>query len=124
MSIGLLRVLYQQKIIGTEQVDQYREALDKKQNILPLLFESNVIKADGLAQLLSQTFRFPLLDLSQYNSSLLVADVLSDTQIQAHRCIPIFQRGRRLFLARQAGLEPATCGFGDRCSANCATDVC
>ena len=99
MSIGLLRVLYQQKIIGTEQVDQYREALDKKQNILPLLFESNVIKADGLAQLLSQTFRFPLLDLSQYNSSLLVADVLSDTQIQAHRCIPIFQRGRRLFLA-------------------------
>ena len=43
MSIGLLRVLYQHKIIGTEQVDQYREALDKKQNILPLLFESNVI---------------------------------------------------------------------------------
>ena len=99
MSIGLLRVLYQHKIIGSDQVDKYREALDKKQNIQPLLFESNVIKADGLAQLLSQTFRFPLLDLSQYNTSLMVADVLSDTQIQAHRCIPIFQRGRRLFLA-------------------------
>ena len=99
MSIGLLRVLYQHKIIGSDQVDKYREALDKKQNIQPLLFESNVIKADGLAQLLSQTFRFPLLDLSQYNTSLMVADVLNDSQIQTHRCIPIFQRGRRLFLA-------------------------
>lgn len=99
MSVGLLRVLYQHKIITTNQVDTYREALGKSLNILPMLFESGVIKADALADLLAQTFRFPLLDLNHYNSSLVPAGVLTEAHMLSYRCVPLFRRGQRLFLA-------------------------
>ena len=33
-------------------------------------------------------------------------------------------RGRSGLCAGVTGLEPATCGFGDRCAANCATPLC
>ena len=40
--------------------------------------------------------------------------------------MPGLEPGRSLHshrhpLARQAGLEPATCGFGDRCATSCTT---
>lgn len=99
MSAGLLRVLYQQKIITAEQAEKYQEALKKKPNILPTLFEDNVIKPDELASMLATVFSFPLLDLKNYNTESLVKNVLTEQQMTSGRCIPIFTRGRRLFLA-------------------------
>lgn len=99
MSVGLLRVLYQHKIIGSDQVDHFREALNKNHNIMPMLFESGIIKADALAQLLAKTFSYPLLDLQHYNSGMMPEGLLTETQMLSHRCLPLFQRGRRLFLA-------------------------
>lgn len=99
MSVGLLRVLYQQKIVTAEQVEQFREMLGKNVSLMPKLFESNIIKADALALLLSKTFGFPLLNLSRYSEGLTPKNILTDAQMSTHRCVPIFLRGKRLFLA-------------------------
>ncbi|WP_066569654.1 type IV-A pilus assembly ATPase PilB [Snodgrassella sp. CFCC 13594] len=99
MSVGLLRVLYQHKIIDNTQVEKLRQALDKNHNVMPTLFETGAINAAKLASFLAQTFGFPLLDLHQYNSSLVIQDSINTDLMLMRRCVPIFKRGNRLFLA-------------------------
>ena len=99
MSVGLLRVLFQHKVISSEQAETFRETLQKNPNIMPILFEHKVITAEALAHLLAKVFSFPLLDLSFFNKGMLPEGLLNDAQMNAHRCVPLFQRGRRLYLA-------------------------
>ncbi|WP_037588627.1 type IV-A pilus assembly ATPase PilB [Stenoxybacter acetivorans] len=99
MSIGLLRVLYQHKIISSEQAEKLRESLEKNPNMMPELFKSGAIDPLKLAIFLSQTFHFPLLDLHNYNQSLLINGILTTDQMRSNRCVPIFKRGSHLFLA-------------------------
>ncbi|MCP2040918.1 type IV pilus assembly protein PilB [Neisseria sp. HSC-16F19] len=99
MSIGLLRVLFQHKVITAEQAETFRETLQKNPNIMPVLFENKITTAEALAELLATAFSFPLLDLSFFSKSMLPKELLNDAQMNTHRCVPLFQRGRRLYLA-------------------------
>src|SRR6478736_1315408 len=45
--------------------------------------------------------------------------MLTSRGVTRYRTTRTPREGRRL--AGQTGLEPATCGFGDRCATNCAT---
>lgn len=98
MSVGLLRILFQNKLIEQDQVEKYREKVNQNKNIIPLLAEAGIIKQAELAQLLAKLFHYPILDLSLYSRSMMVQDVLNDTQMTEHRCIPLFKRGQKLFL--------------------------
>ncbi len=98
MSVGLLRILFQNKLIEQDQVEKYREKVNQNKNIIPLLAEAGIIKQAELAQLLAKLFHYPILDLSLYSRSMMVQDVLNDTQMTEHRCIPLFKRGPKLFL--------------------------
>lgn len=99
MSVGLLRVLYQHKIISADQIDKFRQTLEKNRNIMPMLFESGIITPPKLATFLAQTFGYPQLDLHNYNSNLIVPDIINNDLLLAHHCIPLFKRGTHLFLA-------------------------
>ncbi|WP_225748035.1 type IV-A pilus assembly ATPase PilB [Eikenella sp. Marseille-P7795] len=98
MSVGLLRVLFQNKLIEQDQVEKYREKINQNKNIIPMLAEAGIIKQADLAQLLAKLFHYPILDLSQYSRSMMVQDVLNDAQMTEHRCVPLFKRGQKLFL--------------------------
>ncbi len=98
MSVGLLRILFQNQLLDQEQVEKYREKVNQNKNIIPMLAEAGVIKQPELAQLLARLFNYPTMDLSRYARSMLVPDVLNDEQMTEYRCVPLFKRGRRLFL--------------------------
>lgn len=99
MSVGLIRVLYQRKVINAEQVEKLRQELEQKHPIMPALFESKIITPQKLATLLSHVFSIPQLDLKQYNKNLIDTDTINPKVMQANFCIPIFKRDNRLFLA-------------------------
>lgn len=98
MSVGLLRILFQNKLIEQDQVEKYREKVNQNKNIIPILAEAGIIKQADLALLLAKLFHYPILDLSLYSRSMMVQDVLNDSQMTEHRCIPLFKRGQKLFL--------------------------
>jgi len=98
MSVGLLRILFQNKLIEQDQVEKYREKVNQNKNIIPMLAEAGIIKQADLALLLAKLFHYPILDLSLYSRSMMVPDVLNDSQMTEHRCVPLFKRGQKLFL--------------------------
>ena len=98
MSVGLLRILFQNKLIEQDQVEKYREKVNQNKNIIPMLAEAGIIKQADLALLLAKLFHYPILDLSLYSRSMMVQDVLNDSQMTEYRCIPLFKRGQKLFL--------------------------
>jgi len=98
MSVGLLRILFQNKLIEQDQVEKYREKVNQNKNIIPMLAEAGIIKQADLALLLAKLFHYPILDLSLYSRSMMVQDVLNDSQMTEHRCVPLFKRGQKLFL--------------------------
>ena len=98
MSVGLLRILFQNKLIEQDQVEKYREKVNQNKNIIPMLAEAGIIKQADLALLLAKLFHYPILDLSLYSRSMMVQDVLNDSQMTEYRCVPLFQRGQKLFL--------------------------
>lgn len=99
MSLGLIRVLYQRKIINSEQAEKLRQELEQKRPIIPILFESKIIQPGKLAQLLSHVFSIPQLDLRAFNQNMIDTKIIPPAVLQAHLCIPLFKRGTRLFLA-------------------------
>lgn len=99
MSVGLLRVLVQSQTINTTQAEHYNSALKANKDILPMLFNDNVISPKALGELVARVFSYPLLDLRHYPRANVVSDVLTEEQMVQNRCIPIFRRGRKVYLA-------------------------
>ena len=62
-----------------------------------MLAEAGIIKQADLALLLAKLFHYPILDLSLYSRSMMVQDVLNDSQMTEYRCVPLFKRGQKLF---------------------------
>ena len=99
MSIGLLRVLLQSQTITNAQAEHYGSALKSGKEILPMLFADGIISPRSLGELVARVFSYPLLNLHHYPRSNVITDVLSEEQMVQNRCIPIFRRGRKVYLA-------------------------
>ena len=100
MSIGLLRLLKQEGLIPSGKVEEkYRKALDNNKNIIPMFFDDKVIAPEDLASLVSRVFNYPQFDLRAFPARKILTDVMEEEQIQENRCIPIFKRGKRVFVA-------------------------
>ena len=99
MSAGILRVLMQSQVINNEQAERYQRVLKDQKDIVPMLFDDKVINPKSLAELLARVFSYPLLDLTYYPRSNIVSDVISEDQMQANQCVPIFKRGNKVYLA-------------------------
>lgn len=99
MSVGLLRVLVQSQTITSSQAEYYNSALKAGKAILPMLFAEGVVTPRALGELVARVFSYPLLDLRHYPRSSVLGDVLTEEQMVQNRCVPIFRRGRKVYLA-------------------------
>lgn len=99
MSVGLLRVLVQSQIVTGDKIERYQKALDDHKDIIPMLFDEHIITPQALGELLARIFSYPLLDLRYFPRTNILTDVLTEEQMLQNRCIPIFRRGRKVFLA-------------------------
>ncbi|MCP1659107.1 type IV-A pilus assembly ATPase PilB [Neisseria perflava] len=99
MSVGLLRVLLQSQTITNSQAEYYNSALQARKNILQMMFDDGVISPKALGELVARVFSYPLLDLHAYPRNNVLTDVLTEEQMVQNRCVPIFRRGRKVYLA-------------------------
>lgn len=99
MSAGLIRVLVQNKILPNDKTEKYLKALKEEKDVVSLLINDKIIKADELAELLAKIFSYPVLDLTYFPRGNILTDVLKEEQMRTYRCIPLFKRGDKLFLA-------------------------
>jgi type IV pilus assembly protein PilB len=73
-------------------------AKDRKNSFVTQLISAGAAKARDIAVAASAEFGVPLYDLDSHQVDLDVVKLVQDKLLQKHRCLPLYRRGKRLFL--------------------------
>ena len=97
---GLARKLVLDGLIDEAAAqDHFQKALQKKQPFVAYLVENKVVASAAIALSASQEFGVPLLDISALELDMDVVKSVKSDLITKHRALPIFKRGKRLYVA-------------------------
>jgi type IV pilus assembly protein PilB len=70
-----------------------------KQSLVTTLVASKLLSARTVAELCYEEYGTPLLDLAEFDVSSIPEEFLNRKLIDKHRCLPLFKRGNRLYIA-------------------------
>ncbi len=97
---GLARALLQANLLSAQQIDTIqRSSLSDKSSFIDALIKSGTMEAQAVAQFCSQTFGYPLLDLSTVNTQSLPSKVIDDRLMQSQRVIVLARRANKISVA-------------------------
>jgi type IV pilus assembly protein PilB len=71
---------------------------DRKSSFVTQLISAGAAKARDIAIAASTEFGVPLYDLDSHQVDIDVVKLVQDKLLQKHRCLPLYRRGKRLFL--------------------------
>ncbi|MCH1921618.1 type IV-A pilus assembly ATPase PilB [Shewanella sp. A3A] len=74
-------------------------ARKNKTALVTTLVTSQFLSARTIAELCYEEYGTPLLDLAEFDVSSIPEDFLNRKLIEKHRCLPLFKRGNRLYIA-------------------------
>ena len=97
---GLPQRLVQDGVVDeTTMLEAVNTARERKSNVVTQLVASGAANARDIAVAASNEFGVPLLDLDAVNLDLEIIRLVSDKLVAKHRVLPMFRRGKRLFIA-------------------------
>jgi type IV pilus assembly protein PilB len=97
---GLPQRLVQDGVVEeAAMLEAMNAARERKTSVVTQLVTSGAAKARDIAVAASNEFGVPLLDLDSVNLESEIVRLVSDKLLAKHRVLPIFRRGKRLFLA-------------------------
>src|SRR5271170_6812938 len=97
---GLPQRLVQDGVVEeTAMLDAVNAARERKTSVVTQLVASGAANARDIALAASNEFGVPLFDLDAVNTDLEAIRLVSDKLLARHRVLPLFRRGKRLFLA-------------------------
>ena len=98
---GIARQYVQQELLNEQQADDINtEAHAHSRSFIMQSLLSGVCKSKAVAQLLSNEFGLPFLDLSAIDHEHFPADLVNPELLEKHKVLPIFKRGNRLHIAQ------------------------
>src|SRR5262249_44339827 len=97
---GLPQRLVQDGVVEeAAMLEAVSAARDRKTSVVTQLVSSGAATARDIAVAAANEFGVPLFDLDAINLDADTVRVVNDKLIAKHRVLPIFRRGKRLFLA-------------------------
>jgi type IV pilus assembly protein PilB len=97
---GLPQRLVQDGVVEeAAMLEAMNTARERHSNIVTQLVTSGAASARDIAVAASNEFGVPLFDLDAINLDIETVRVVNDKLLTKHRVLPVFRRGRRLFLA-------------------------
>jgi type IV pilus assembly protein PilB len=97
---GLPQRLVQDGVVEeAAMLEAMNVARERKTSVVTQLVTSGTANARDIAVAASNEFGVPLCDLDAVNLDLEIVRLVSDKLLAKHRVLPIFRRGKRLFLA-------------------------
>jgi len=97
---GLPQRLVQDGVVDeATMLEALNTARERKSNVVTQLVASGAANARDIAVAASNEFGVPLFDLDSVNLDLEVVRLVSDKLLAKHRVLPMFRRGKRLFIA-------------------------
>ena len=96
---GLARRLVTEGLLDEQAASEaQREAARKNQSLVTRLVEAGKVPARELARIAAEQFGAPLFDISAMDLEYAPVKDVEEKLLRRHHCIPLFKRGRRLFL--------------------------
>jgi type IV pilus assembly protein PilB len=97
---GLPQRLVQDGVVEeAAMLEAMNAARERKTSVVTQLVSSGAANARDIALAASNEFGVPLFDLDSVNLDLDVVRLVNDKLVAKHRVLPVFRRGKRLFLA-------------------------
>ena len=97
---GLARRLIQDGLIELEAAEKYSlEAAKARRPLVSYLVKENIVSAEAIAAAAASEFGTPIIDLDALDPSMVPEGLVNEKLIRDHHAFPLFQRGKRLFVA-------------------------
>ncbi|MCL1141019.1 type IV-A pilus assembly ATPase PilB [Shewanella pneumatophori] len=100
LHLGLSTLFIRKGLLSEEQISTaISNSRKQKTSLVTTIIKNSLISASKIAQLCYEEYGTPLLDLDEFDISSIPDDFLNKKLIEKHRCIPLFKRGNRLYIA-------------------------
>lgn len=97
---SVLSALSKHHLVPSEQVEKISaDFIRQKKPFVRYLVEDKKFDATNIANILSRSFGYPLIDLSNFDTSLVPDGIRNEKLIRKHNALPLFLRGKVLFVA-------------------------
>lgn len=94
-----LRLVDKQLLTEQQALEAQQQAIQAGQSLVAWLVSKGMVDASTIASAASQEYGAPLFDLDAIDPEQMPIGMVDEKLIIKHRALPLFQRGKRLFLA-------------------------
>ncbi len=100
LHLGLSTLFVRKGLLDESSLsDAIKQSQKNKQALVTTLVTSQLLSARTIAELCYEEYGTPLLDLNEFDLSSIPEEFLNKKLIDKHRCLPLFKRGNRLYIA-------------------------
>jgi len=100
LHLGLSTLFIRKGLLDESRLaEAIAQSRKNKQSLVTTLVASRLLSARTIAELCYEEYGTPLLDLAEFDVSSIPEEFLNRKLIDKHRCLPLFKRGNRLYIA-------------------------
>ncbi|MEL4474220.1 type IV-A pilus assembly ATPase PilB [Shewanella algae] len=100
LHLGLSTLFIRKGLLDESSLSEaIKQSQKNKQALVTTLVTSKLLSARTIAELCYEEYGTPLLDLNEFDLSSIPEEFLNKKLIDKHRCLPLFKRGNRLYIA-------------------------
>ena len=100
LHLGLSALFIRKHLLSNEQITfAVAKSRQNKQSLVSTVIAEKLISSREIAKLCYEEYGTPLLDLDEFDISTIPDAFLNKKLIDRHRCLPLFKRGKRLYIA-------------------------
>ncbi|MBR9729126.1 type IV-A pilus assembly ATPase PilB [Shewanella intestini] len=100
LNLGLSTVFVRKNLLSQQVMsDVIVQAKKNKQTLVSTIVSMKAISAREIAELCYEEYGTPLLDLANFDVKNIPEELLNKKLIEKHKCIPLYKRGNRLYIA-------------------------
>ncbi len=100
LNLGLSSLFIRKQLLTEEQITAVISASRKnKISLVSSIISGKLLSAREIAELCYEEYGTPLLDLNEFEIVNITEELLNKKLISKHKCLPLFKRGNRLYIA-------------------------
>jgi type IV pilus assembly protein PilB len=100
LNLGLSTLFIKKNLLSEEQIaTSISQSRKSKLSLVTTLIHSKLLSAREIAELCHEEYATPLLDLNEFDIAAIAEELLNKKLIDKHKCLPLFKRGNRMFIA-------------------------
>ncbi|MGZ9899663.1 type IV-A pilus assembly ATPase PilB [Shewanella gaetbuli] len=100
LHLGLSTLFVRKQLISEDQLTSViSKSRQSRQSLVSTIVSEKLLSAREISELCYEEYGTPLLDLHEFDISSINEDLLNKKLIEKHKCLPLFKRGNRLYIA-------------------------